>query len=142
MKPGGTDGGTAPFLAGLGLILTALGLYLLFDSVHVTSGGAGIISGLLGGNSSWETASRGIIFVPLLAGIVTLFYNAKLWLGWLLLWGGIAILVTEILSRLQFYFNMKTSHLILILGLSAAGIGLMLRGLREEVTEKEKSDKP
>lgn len=143
MKPGGTEGGTAPFLAGLGLTLTALGLYLLFDSVQVHSGGAGMISQWLGGSTGWETTSRGVIFLPLLAGIALLFYNSKLLIGWGLLWIGLAVVVVEILSRLQFYFNMKTSHLILILGLTAAGVGLMLRGLREAGNaEKENPDKP
>ena len=137
MKPGGTEGGTAPFLAGLGLTLTALGLYLLFDSVQVTSGGQGLISRMLGGGGMgmWETTSRGIIFAPLMLAVVLLFYNAKWKFAWGLLWVGFAIIVVEILSRLQFVFSMKTSHLILILGMTAAGIGLILRGLREDAAK-------
>jgi hypothetical protein len=132
MKPGGTEGGAAPFMAGLGLTLTALGLYLLFDSVHVVSGGAGWISQWIMGGVGWETTSRGIIFLPMFLGVIILFYNASLKIGWGLLWFGLAVIVVEILSRLQFMFSMKTSHLILILATVAAGIGLMLRGLRED----------
>ena len=133
MKPGGTDGGTAPFLAGLGLTLTALGLYLLFDSVSVVSGGAGLVSQLLiGHGGGWETTSRGAIFAPLLLGVALLFYDARLKIGWGLLWVGLTVVVVEILSRLQFMFSMKTSHLILILAMTAAGLGLMLRGLKED----------
>ena len=144
MKPGGTEGGTAPFIAGLGLTLTALGLYLLFDSVHVVSGGTGLISQWLIGNSGgWESTSRGIIFVPLLLGVGLLFYDAKTRIGWGLMWVGLAVIIVEILSRLQFMFSMKTSHLLLILGMTAAGIGLMLRGLREDkIAERSKSDPP
>ena len=142
MKPGGTEGGTAPFIAGLGLTLTALGLYLLFDSVHVVSGGTGMISQwLMGQAGGWETTSRGVIFLPLLLGVGLLFYDAKTRIGWGLMWVGLALIVVEILSRLQFMFSMKTSHLLLILGMTAAGIGLMLRGLREDkAAERQKSD--
>ncbi len=132
MKPGGTEGGTAPFLAGLGLTLTALGLYLFLDSVRVVSAGAGIVSQLLIGHGGWETTSRGIVFLPLLLGVGTLFYDSRVKLGWALLWIGLAVICVEILSRLQFSFDMKTSHLLLILGMSAAGQGLMLRGLKED----------
>ena len=142
MKPGGTEGGTAPFLAGLGLTLTAIGLYLLFDSVHVVSGGSGMISQFLMGHGGWETTSRGIIFLPFLLGVVLLFYNVKWKMGWGLLWAGLAVILVEILSRLQFMFNMKTSHLILILGMSAAGVGLMLRGLKEDHHSDRKPPDP
>ena len=115
------------------MVLTALGLYWLFDSVQVTSGGHGLISRMIGGGGGvWDTTSRGIIFAPLVLGVVVLFYNAKWKIGWALLWSGFAVIVVEILSRLQFVFSMKTSHLILILGMTAAGIGLILRGLRED----------
>ncbi len=142
MKPGGTEGGTAPFLAGLGLTLTAIGLYLLFDSVHVVSGGSGMVSQFLMGQGGWETTSRGIIFVPLVLGVVLLFYNAAWIVGWGFLWLGLAVVIVEILSRLQFVFNMKTSHLILILAMSAAGVGLMLRGLKEDPHSERKPPNP
>jgi hypothetical protein len=143
MKPGGTEGGTAPFLAGLGLALTALGLYMLFDSVHVVSGGAGMMSQFLMGRGGWETASRGVIFVPFLLGVVLLFYNAEWKAGWICFWGGLAVIVVEILSRIQFMFDMKTSHLLLILGMSASGVGLMLRGLKEgKALERNDADSP
>jgi hypothetical protein len=138
MKPGGTEGGEAPFFVGLGMVLTALGLYLLFDSVNVVSGGAGLVSRMLiGGMGGWETTSRGVIFAPLILAVILLFYNAKWKFAWGLLWVGLAIIVVEILSRLQFVFSMKTSHLILILGMTAAGIGLMLRGLRADAAEQQ-----
>jgi hypothetical protein len=132
MKPGGTPGGEAAFFGGLGLLLTALGSYLLFDSVHVVSGGAGVISRfLVTSTGGWETTSRGIVFLPLFLGVIFLFTNAKWKWAWALTWVGLGIIAVEILSRMQFMFSMKTSHLILILALIAAGIGLMLRGLRE-----------
>ena len=143
MKPGGTEGGEAAFFAGLGLVLTALGLYLLFDSVQVMSGGIGVFSGMLGGGMGMGgTSSRGVIFVPLVLAVVILFYNAKLKIGWGLLWAGFGIIVVEILSRLQFMFTMKTSHLILILCMTAAGIGLVMRGLRADAAQGGDDEKP
>jgi hypothetical protein len=62
---------------------------------------------------------------------VLLFYNSRLMSGWVLFYLGLAILVIEILSRIQFMMQTKTSHLLLMLGMIAAGIGLMLRSFRE-----------
>lgn len=141
MKPGGTEGWEAPFFFGLGLILAALGVFLFLDSVDVTAGGQGVVSGWIsGGNGGWHTTSKGVVFMPLLLGVVLLFYNVQWKTGWGLLWVGLAIIMLEILSRIRFQFVMKTSHLVLILGMIAAGVGLMLRGLRED--KSGKSDPP
>ncbi len=128
MKPGGTEGGTAEFVSGLGMVLAGLALYLLFDSVHVGTQGAGMMSMLMGGGVS--SLSTGAIFVPFVLGVILLFQNADNRFGGVLLWLGIAILVIEILSRVRFAFDMKTSHLLLVLGMFGAGVGLMLRGLK------------
>lgn len=45
---------------------------------------------------------------------------------------GIAIVVVEILSRMQFLITMKVSHLLGIIVLLAAGTGLMLRSYRDQ----------
>ncbi len=50
--------------------------------------------------------------------------------GGLLAVGG-AIVVVKILSKLSFWFNLKLSHFMIMLITFAAGIGLMLRSLRE-----------
>ncbi len=136
MKPGGTEGGQAAFKAGVGLLLAGLALYLFFDSVYVTSGGGGWISGWMGGmggiGGMMQTSSHGLIFVPLLLGVVALFYDATKSWAWGLLWVGLAIVVVEIMSRLEFRFSMKTSHLMLLLVMLGAGIGLVLRSFRED----------
>ena len=131
MKPGGSDGGTGEFIGGLGLLLTALGLYLFLDSVRVTSDGAGMVSSWLHGGTGWDTASKGIVFLPFFAGVVALFFDSKMRLGWWLLGTGVAIILLEILSRLRFVFDMKTSHLVLILTVFFGGIGLVLRSFRQ-----------
>ena len=76
------------------------------------------------------TTSMGIIFVPFVIGVALMFYNAESKLGLWLLWGGLGVIVVEILSRIRFHFDMKTSHLLLILGLFGAGVGLILRAFR------------
>ena len=126
MKPGGTEGGSAEFIGGIGMILAGLALYLFFDSVHVGTHGLGLMGMMMGGS----TTSMGIIFVPFVIGVILLFADAANKLGSWLLWGGLSLIVVEILSRIRFEFNMKTSHLLLILALFGAGVGLILRAFR------------
>ena len=110
----------------IGIALTCLGLWLLFDSVRVTSG-YGWFSGYMRGWWS-TTTSTGIIFVPFILGVIAIFYdfNAR-WAYWLT--GlGILVVLLEMLSRIHFEFNIKSSHMLLMLALFAAGLGLCLRG--------------
>ena len=130
MKPGGSEGGERAFVTGAGLVLLALGLYLFLDSVQVTSAPFGWSSGRMGGQGGggmWETTSMGLIFVPFLAGVMVLFFDAEKKWAWWLAGLGLAIICIEILSRVRFVLNMKTTHLLLVLGMVAAGAGLLAR---------------
>ncbi len=102
-----------------------------------------MISGLFGYGQGgyWETTSTGIIFVPFFLGVVVLFYDARLWWGWSLTYLGIAIVAIEILSRIQFLFQMKTTHLLGMIVLFAAGLGLMLRSYRDDGPGKDQAEK-
>jgi len=132
MKPGGTEGGEGAFVGGLGMVLVALGLYLFFDSVHVTAGNQGFLSGYMSrGIGGLGTASMGLIFVPFLLGVTALFFDSSKSWAWGITVIGLAIIVIEILSRIRFEMNMKTSHLLLVLGMTAAGFGLVMRALRD-----------
>ena len=132
MKPGGTEGGTGSFLMGSGLILVALGMYLLLDSVRVQSGQYGWVSGMIGrGRHGLETTSMGIVFVPFLIGVGVLFYDATKKWAWWLAGLGLVVVVVEILSRIRFVLDMKTSHLLLILVMVAAGAGMTLRAFSQ-----------
>ena len=128
-EPGGTPGGLQKF--GLGLALSAASLYFFFDSVRVDTRGVGWLSGWMGGRVG-GTTSMGILFLPFFIGIAALFYNAKQRWAWGLTWLGLGILIVEILSRIQFLMNMKTSHLLIMIVTFAAGTGLMLRSYRDE----------
>jgi len=147
MKPGGSDGGEQAFIAGAGLVLFALGLYLFLDSVQVTSAPHGWVSGRMGrggGGGMWETTSMGIIFVPFLAGVLVLFYDSEKKWAWWVSGLGLAVICVEILSRVRFVLNMKTTSLLLVLGMVAAGAGLLARsymvGSRSEKPRDQKAD--
>jgi hypothetical protein len=137
---GGTEGGTGKFLIGFGL--SALALYLFFDSVRVSTADLGVFSGFArrhAGGGMLETTSMGLLFVPFFLGVLALFYDARLKWAWALMWVGLAILVIEILSRVRFVMNMKTTHLLLMMVLFAAGAALMIRSYRDEGSGSEKS---
>jgi hypothetical protein len=85
-----------------------------------------------GGGGMWETTSMGLIFVPFLIGVIALFYNAAQKWAWWLMNIGLAIIVIEVLSRIRFLMTTKLSHLLGMMVLFAAGIGLMLRSYSEQ----------
>ena len=117
---GGTSGGVGTFLAGAAMVVA--GGYLLLTRVSVTSGG-------------WRFYGYnafGLSLLPLLIGIGTLFYNGRSIAGWFLTGAGAVIILAGILSNLNIYF--QTTSLfdtLVMLGLLAAGVGLVARSLRE-----------
>ena len=129
---GGTPGGTSLFF--IGLVLAGAGLWFFLSNVHVVTRDVGVFygafnRGVFGGGM--PAASTGVIFAPIFIGLVMLFYDARLKWGWALFYVGLAIIVIEILSRIQFLMQIKTSNLLLMLGMVAAGIGMMLRSFRD-----------
>lgn len=128
---GGTEGGTGLFFIGLCLAIGST--YLFFDSVRVTTGaGFGWISGLYARNMSggFQTTSMGIIFVPFFLGVFLLFYDASKRWAWWVMWGGVGIIAVEILSRIHFYMNVKTTHFMLMVVGLAAGLALMAKSYK------------
>ena len=117
---GGTSGGVGTFLAGAAMVVA--GGYLLLTRVSVTSGG-------------WRFYGYnafGLSLLPLLIGIGILFYNGRSIAGWFLTGAGAVIILAGILSNLNIYF--QTTSLfdtLVMLGLLAAGVGLVARSLRE-----------
>ncbi len=121
--PGGTPGGTELFFGGLALAI--IGGYLIMDRVKVTGG-----SGYWGW---WGDNTFGLTLIPLIIGIVLLFFNSKSMAGWILAGGGLLIIFAGIIASLRIYFE-RTSlfNTILMFTLFAAGLGLMARSLKSK----------
>jgi hypothetical protein len=138
---GNTEGGWDKFF--IGMLLIGLAVWFLLDSVRVSSAGMGFISGTMcrawgqHANGYMETTSMGLIFLPLFIGIVALAYDASMkWARWVT-GGGVVIIIIEILSRIRFFMNMKTSHLVLLIALGAIGLGLIFASYRGNKEKKE-----
>jgi hypothetical protein len=125
---GGSPGGVGEFF--VGLLVAAVGFYLLFSHVQVHSsywnfmgfGGAG--------------RSFGISLIPLLFGIGILFVNGKSVIGWLLSVGGLLFILAGILMNLDIYFQQTTlMNTLVMLFMIAAGLGLIVKGLRPHRTK-------
>ena len=120
---GEKDPQNGPLQFFIGLVLLAAGLFWLSQSVMV--------------QTSWFTwrlggmqLSSGLSVVPLIIGIVWLFFNPKSRMAKLVtVLGGVLIIAALILS-IDFHF-VRTSlfSFILMIGFIAAGSGLLLRTL-------------
>ena len=119
--PGGTPGGVVEVV--VGLLLMAVGVYIVFDHVTVHT-------------SFWRFfgtpgTSFGLTLLPLLGGIGVLFFNGRSVLGWLLLVGGAVIILAGILMNLRIYFeHTSLFNTLVMLVLLFGGIGLMARGVK------------
>ena len=128
---GGTEGGLEKFA--IGFCLSALATYLFFDSVKVTSAGYGLIRAVrlrprrLLGNHLDGHHLRALL--PRRGGPLL---RCQTVVGLAATYLGIGVIAIEILSRIQFLFQMKSTHLLGMIVLFAAGVGLMLRSYRDE----------
>lgn len=117
---GGTPGGVPQFF--IGLACAVAGGWLLMNQVMVT-GGIG---------SLWGYNSFGLSLLPFLVGTGLLFFNGRSWIGWLLLITGVTIIIAAVLVNLRIYFQPTSLfNTLVMLGLLAAGIGLLARSLRD-----------
>ncbi|MCB1612995.1 MAG: hypothetical protein R3F18_18925 [Lysobacterales bacterium] len=117
---GGTSGGLGEFFLGLGLVVA--GGYLLLKQVMVTSGGW----------SLYGYDAFGLSLVPFLLGLGIVFYNGKSIIGWFLVSAGILIILAGIIANLRVYFAPTSLYnTLIILGMIAAGVGLVARSVRE-----------
>lgn len=128
---GGTNGGIGQFLIGLAMMCG--GFYMLLNAIVVTSNfGLGY---RVYGFSMWGnmvSITSGMILIPFLFGIGMIFYNGKSILGWILAAGSLCALIFGVIASLNFSFRpMSAFDLIVILSLSAGGLGLFLRSLKD-----------
>jgi hypothetical protein len=116
---GGTSGGVGEFLLGLGM--AAAGAYLLTQRVTVTSGYWTL----------WGHNAFGLSLLPLLIGIGLLFFNGRSTAGWLLTFVGVVVILAGVIANLGVYFQPTSLfNTLVMLGLLAAGVGLVARSLR------------
>jgi hypothetical protein len=116
---GGTPGGLGEFF--VGAALAAAGAYLLTNQVTVTSGFWHL----------WGMNAFGLTLLPLLLGVGLLFYNGRSVAGWALTVGGAVIILVGVIANLQIYFRPTSLfNTLMMLGLLAAGLGLVARSLR------------
>lgn len=117
---GGTAGGLGEFFVGLALI--GIGAYLLLSRVTVHTG-------------FWHLASGGSAFgvtlIPMLLGIAVLFWNGRSVLGWVLAIAGFGAIIVGVIANMDIYFQQTSlTATLIMLGLMAAGAGLIVRSLR------------
>ena len=116
---GGTPGGVGQFVLGLGMVIA--GGYLFLSRVTVMSGYWTL----------WGYNAFGVSLIPLLIGIGLLFFDGRSVFGWILTFGGVIIIMVGIIANLHVYFSPTSlTNTMIMLGLLAAGIGLVARSLR------------
>ncbi len=116
---GGTPGGVPQFF--VGLALAAVGAYLLTQQVTVQTG-------------YWTIAGYnafGLSLIPFILGIGMLFFDGSSKAGFILLFLGVLIIAAGILMNLSIYFRPTSLfNTLLMIGMTAAGVGLVLRALK------------
>lgn len=116
---GGTPGGMSLFL--IGFVMAVAGGYLLTNQVTVTSGFWAL----------WGYNTFGLSLLPFIVGVLMLFIDGRSKPGWLLLIAGVVIILAGIIMNLRIYFEPTSLfNTLLMLGLLAAGIGLIARSLK------------
>lgn len=107
----------------VGIIVFLIGVYMIFQNTVISTGFS--LSGMLG-----FTPNFGIVLLPLLIGIIVLFFNHHSILGWFLIILGILIILMGILMGLRIRFMpVSLFEGIFMFGMTAAGIGVTLKGL-------------
>lgn len=125
-RPTESSGALTQFFAGVAAF--GIGTYMLFARVMVS---AGITGASLFGVGFGTGPHVGMTLLPFVAGIIVLFVQGGGVLGWGLMAGGIALLILQIIASLQMHFMATPLPMLLVIvGLMAAGIGLIARSLR------------
>jgi predicted membrane channel-forming protein YqfA (hemolysin III family) len=116
---GGTSGGVATFLLGVGM--ASAGAYLLTNRVMVGTSGWRI----------WGYNGFGLSLIPLLLGVGMLFFDGRSLVGKLLTFIGVVIIFAAIIMNMDIYFQQTPLFAtLMMLVLLVGGIGLVLRSLR------------
>lgn len=127
-QPGGTPGGLGEFIAGIGLC--GVGFWLLASRVVVVGGRLfGGALGNFGGGGGFA-----VLLLPFVAGVTLLFRDGRSRWGWPLVGVGLGLMVLDVITSLDLHFQATPLPIFLLMvGSVAAGLGLILRSLRDHV---------
>lgn len=129
---GGTSGGIGRFF--IGFVMMCGGFFMLLNAIQVTSNfGFGVpLYGMPYGGGCSFGITTGMVMIPFIFGVGFVFYNARSPIGWVLAVGSLVALTFGVISSIQFTFRTMTAFdLIVILVLSAGGLGLFLNSLKD-----------
>lgn len=112
----------------IGLLLVGVGLFWVFQSVEVETGW---LMGLGGFGGGWNRIPTGVITIPLLIGIVMLFFMEKRRIfAWIVTVLGVLIILLAIILSVHITMRrMPFFNYVLMFGFIAAGSGLLLKTL-------------
>lgn len=124
---GGTSGGFMNFFAGLAMM--GVGFYMLLNKIIVTSS-FGMGSGLYRMGS--VSVTSGMIFIPMIIGIMVIFYDYKKLWGWALAVVSFAAMIFGVISSVQIRMTtMSSFDAIVIFILAFGGLGMFLRSFKK-----------
>lgn len=131
--PGGSKGGFGQFFAGLGMM--GVGFYLLLSKIMVSSSfgmGHSLYRYSHASSGMNLSVTTGTIFIPMIIGIMWIFYDAKSIWGWALSVISLAAMIFGVITSLKISMQHMTSFdLIVILVLAFGGAGLFARSLKK-----------
>ncbi|MBR1823696.1 MAG: hypothetical protein IJ779_05630 [Ruminococcus sp.] len=121
------DAGTRLAKFFIGLVMLAVGLFMIFQNITVSSswGRGGYFYHI--GNFG---ISNGMIMLPIIIGIGMLFFMRKRIFGWIVLAIGVAFVLFTVLATTHITWRTTSAYVFVIMfGMTAAGAGLVLREL-------------
>lgn len=109
----------------IGLLMLAAGLYMIFQNLNVQSTwGTGFLH--IGGYS----LPNGLIFLPIIIGIVMIFLMDRKVFGWIVIAVGIVIILTAVIMSVNIRWRTTNAYIfIAMFGLAAAGGAMVIRQL-------------
>lgn len=109
----------------VGLLMLAAGLFLIFQNLDVRSSwGTGFLR--LGGYS----LPNGLIFLPIIIGIVMLFLMDRKVFGWIVIAVGIIIVLAAVIMSVNIRWRTTNAYIFIVMfGLAAAGGAMVIRQL-------------
>lgn len=109
----------------VGLLMLAAGLFMIFQNLDVRSSwGTGFLH--VGGYS----LPNGLIFLPIIIGIVMLFLMDRKIFGWIVIAVGIIIVLAAVIMSVHIRWRTTNAYIFIVMfGLAAAGGAMVIRQL-------------